>query len=80
MARPARRSAAGERGKPAREWLTRIRILEELGALGYEGSYVRHTILWVQKKITGEVQTIGSGEPVEMLNRRVYSKLSRCDT
>ena len=78
MARPARRSAAGERGKPARERLTLI--FEELRALGYEGSYVRHTILWVQKKITGEVQTIGSGEPVEMLNRRVYSKLSRCDT
>ena len=74
MARPARRSAAGERGKPARERLTLIRIFEERRALGYESSYVHHTILSVQTKITGEVQTIGSGEPVEMLNRRGHSK------
>ena len=62
MARPARRSAAGERGRPTRERLALIRI-EELRALGYEGSYMRHTILWVQTKITGEGQTIGAVNP-----------------
>ena len=33
----------------------------------YVHRVVRHTILWVQTKITGEIKTIASGEPVEML-------------
>ena len=33
----------------------------------YVHQVVRHTILWVQTKTTGEIKTIGSGEPVEML-------------
>jgi hypothetical protein len=33
----------------------------------YVHRVVRHTILWVQTKITGEIKTIPSGEPVEML-------------
>ena len=32
----------------------------------YVHRIVRHTILWVQTKITGEINTIASGEPVEM--------------
>ncbi len=33
----------------------------------YVHRVVRHTILWVQSKILGEINTIASGEPVEML-------------
>jgi hypothetical protein len=33
----------------------------------YVHRVVRATILWVHKKITGEIKTIASGEPVEML-------------
>ena len=33
----------------------------------YVHRIVRHTILWVQTKITGEIKTTPSGEPVEML-------------
>jgi hypothetical protein len=33
----------------------------------YVHRVVRHTILWVQTKITGEIQTVATGEPVEML-------------
>lgn len=33
----------------------------------YVHRVVRHTVLWVQTKIIGEIKTIASGEPVEML-------------
>ena len=33
----------------------------------YVHRIVRHTILWVQSRIHGEVKTLASGEPVEML-------------
>jgi hypothetical protein len=33
----------------------------------YVHRLVRHTILWVQSKITGDIKTIASGEPVKMV-------------
>jgi hypothetical protein len=49
--------------------LERLQVLDPEASLNnaYVHRVVRHTILWVQTKITGEIKTIASGEPVEML-------------
>jgi hypothetical protein len=49
--------------------IERLQVLDPEASLNnaYVHRVVRHTILWVQTKITGEIKTIASGEPVEML-------------